>query len=531
MEPCARLPNKKSLTFGTVYPNSPMSTNSTVAPALDKALNRKIRTEGLTYDDVLLVPRRSQVMPRTVSTQSRVTRDIPLNVPILSSAMDTVTEANMAIAMAREGGVGVLHKNMSIEDQAAEVRRVKRSESGMILDPITISPHDTVGDARRMMSHYSIGGIPVVDQDNKLVGIVTNRDVRFELQNETPIHEMMTAKNLVTASVGTTLDEAVQILQRHKIEKLPVIDDEGYLKGLITFKDIRKRRKHPNACKDEHGRLRVGAAVGVTPDVLDRVSALVNVGVDFVTIDTAHGHSEGVLETVADVSARFNDQVQIMAGNVATAKGTRDLIEAGANAVKVGIGPGSICTTRVVAGVGVPQLTAVLECAEAASEYDVPVIADGGIKQTGDIAKALAAGASTVMIGSLFASVEESPGETIIYEGRKYKSYRGMGSVGAMQSGSKDRYFQDAEDDLKKLVPEGIEGRVPYSGTLSEVIHQMVGGLRAAMGYCGCATVQDLYEHAEFTRITAAGMRESHPHDVEITQESPNYYSGRHKSA
>ncbi|MFO8231096.1 MAG: IMP dehydrogenase [Longimonas sp.] len=508
-----------------------MTSAAKTASSLNDALQRKIRAEGLTYDDVLLVPRRSSVMPRTVSTASRVTKDISLNVPVLSSAMDTVTEADMAIALAREGGVGVLHKNMSIEDQAAEVRRVKRSESGMILDPITISPHDTVGDARSMMAHYSIGGIPVINDERKLVGIVTNRDVRFELENEKPIHEMMTSEGLVTASVGTTLDEAVQILQTHKIEKLPVIDDDGYLKGLITFKDIRKRRKHPDACKDEHGRLRVGAAVGVTPDVLDRVSALVEVGVDFITVDTAHGHSEGVLETVAEVSNHFGDQVQIMAGNVATAQGTRDLIEAGAHAVKVGIGPGSICTTRVVAGVGVPQLTAVLECAEAASEYDVPVVADGGIKQTGDIAKALAAGAGTVMIGSLFASVEESPGETIIYEGRKYKSYRGMGSVGAMQAGSKDRYFQDAEDNLKKLVPEGIEGRVPYSGTLAEVIHQMVGGLRAAMGYCGCATVPDLYENAQFTRITAAGMRESHPHDVEITQESPNYYSGRHKSA
>lgn len=508
-----------------------MPTTENATASLNDALQRKIRTEGLTYDDVLLVPRRSNVMPRTVSTASRVTRDIPLNVPILSSAMDTVTEADMAIALAREGGMGVLHKNMSIEDQAAEVRRVKRSESGMILDPITISPHDTVGDARRMMSHYSIGGIPVIDDERKLVGIVTNRDVRFELENEKSIHEMMTSEGLVTASVGTTLDEAVQILQEHKIEKLPVIDDDGYLKGLITFKDIRKRRKHPDACKDEHGRLRVGAAVGVTPDVLDRVSALVEVGVDFVTVDTAHGHSEGVIETVAEINDTFGDRVQIMAGNVATAKGTRDLIEAGADGVKVGIGPGSICTTRVVAGVGVPQLTAVLECAEAAAEYDVPVVADGGIKQTGDIAKALAAGASTVMIGSLFASVEESPGETIIFNGRKYKSYRGMGSVGAMQAGSKDRYFQDAEDNLKKLVPEGIEGRVPYSGTLAEVIHQMVGGLRAAMGYCGCGTVPELYEHAEFTRITAAGMRESHPHDVEITQESPNYYSGRHKSA
>jgi IMP dehydrogenase len=377
------------------------------------------------------------------------------------------------------------------------------------------------------MSHYSIGGIPVVDESDKLVGIVTNRDVRFELEGNTPIREMMTEEDLVTVPVGTTLDEAVRILQEHKVEKLPVVDDEGYLKGLITFKDIRKRRKHPNACKDAHGRLRVGAAVGITPQVIDRVSALVDVGVDFVVIDTAHGHAEGVLDTVDTVASRFDGEVDIVAGNVGTAEGTRDLIEAGADCVKVGIGPGSICTTRVVAGVGVPQLSAIMECAEVAQAEGIPLIADGGIKQTGDIPKALAAGASAVMIGGLFASVEESPGETIIYEGRKYKSYRGMGSVGAMGAGSKDRYFQDAEDELEKLVPEGVEGRVPYSGTLSEVIHQMSGGLRAAMGYTGCDTVQKLYDEAQFLRTTAAGIRESHPHDVEITQESPNYYSGR----
>lgn len=498
---------------------------------LDRTIDQKIKAEGLTYDDVLLVPRRSSVMPREVSTASRVSREIEINVPILSAAMDTVTEADLAIALAREGGFGILHKNMSIDEQAAEVRRVKRSESGMILDPITTSPHDTVGDARRMMSHYSIGGIPVVDEQNKLVGIVTNRDVRFAHDNDTPLHQMMTSDHLVTAPVGTTLDQAVEILQEHKIEKLPVVDDDGYLKGLITFKDIRKRRKHPNACKDEHGRLRVGAAVGVTPDVLDRVAALVEVGVDVVTVDTAHGHSEGVLDAVAKIAERFGAQVQIMAGNVATAQGTRDLIEAGVDSVKVGIGPGSICTTRVVAGVGVPQLTAIMECASVAREHGVPIIADGGIKQTGDIPKALTAGASCVMIGGLFASVEESPGETIIYEGRKYKSYRGMGSVSAMEQGSKDRYFQDVEDNLKKLVPEGIEGRVPYSGTLSEVIHQMTGGLRAAMGYCGCPTVDELYEKGQFVRTTAAGIRESHPHDVQITKESPNYYSGRSNKA
>ncbi len=492
---------------------------------LESAMDRKIKAQGLTYDDVLLVPGRSSVMPREVETSSWLTPDIELKVPILSAAMDTVTEADLAIAMAREGGVGVLHKNMSIEQQAAEVRRVKRSENGMILDPITISPHDTVSDARDKMSHYSIGGIPVVNESDKLVGIVTNRDVRFELEGDTPIREMMTKENLVTVPVGTTLDEAVRILQEHKIEKLPVVDEENFLKGLITFKDIRKRRKHPDACKDEHGRLRVGAAVGVTPDVIDRVSALVEVGVDFVVVDTAHGHAEGVLETVDEVTSRFEDEVEVVAGNVGTAEGTRDLIEAGVDCVKVGIGPGSICTTRVVAGVGVPQLTAIMECAEVAQSKGIPIIADGGIKQTGDIPKALAAGASAVMIGGLFASVEESPGETIIYEGRKYKSYRGMGSVGAMGAGSKDRYFQDAEDELEKLVPEGVEGRVPYSGTLSEVIHQMSGGLRAAMGYCGCESVQQLYEKGQFVRTTAAGIRESHPHDVEITQESPNYYS------
>jgi len=504
---------------------------TTTDGTLQSVMDRKIKTEGLTYDDVLLVPARSTVMPRETDTSSWLTQNIRLNVPVLSAAMDTVTEADMAIAMAREGGAGVLHKNMSIEQQAAEVRRVKRSENGMIIDPITISPHDTVGDARDMMSHYSIGGIPVVDESNKLVGIVTNRDVRFELDGDTPIRKMMTQEDLVTVPVGTTLDEAVEILQHHKVEKLPVVDDEGYLKGLITFKDIRKRRKHPNACKDDHGRLRVGAAVGITPEVQDRVAALVEVGVDFVVVDTAHGHAEGVLRTLDTISSRFDSEVDIVAGNVGTAEGTRDLIEAGADCVKVGIGPGSICTTRVVAGVGVPQLTAIMECAAAARSEGVPIIADGGIKQTGDISKALAAGASSVMIGGLFASVEESPGETIIYEGRKYKSYRGMGSVGAMDAGSKDRYFQDAEDDLQKLVPEGIEGRVPYSGTLNEVIHQMTGGIQAAMGYCGCETVQELYETGQFVRTTAAGVRESHPHDVEITQESPNYFSGRSNSS
>jgi IMP dehydrogenase len=482
----------------------------------------KIAFEGLTYDDVLLVPARSNVMPRSVSMRTRLTRGITLNVPILSAAMDTVTESNLAIAIAREGGAGVLHKNMTIEQQAAEVRRVKRSESGMILDPITLPPDATVDRARALMARYHIGGIPVVDGDNKLVGIVTNRDLRFEPDGHARLQTIMTRAPLVTAPVGTTLEQAEATLQEHKIEKLPVTDDGGFLKGLITFKDIQKKRKHPNASKDEHGRLRVGAAVGITADTMERVKALKEAGVDFVTIDTAHGHSEGVLQMVERVKGEY-PHLEVVAGNVATTQGTEDLILAGADAVKIGIGPGSICTTRVVAGVGVPQLTAVLQCAAAARKYDVPVIADGGIKQTGDIPKALAAGADTVMIGGLFAGVAESPGETVLYEGRKYKHYRGMGSLGAMKAGSKDRYFQDAEDDLRKLVPEGIEGRVPFKGDLAEIIYQMVGGLRAAMGYCGCADIEALHERAEFVRITGSGLRESHPHDVTITEEAPNY--------
>lgn len=490
----------------------------------DNKVLERLRTEGLTYDDVLLVPQRSSVMPRDVSTKTLLTPRIQLNIPLVSAAMDTVTEANMAIAIAREGGVGVLHKNMPIDRQAAEVRRVKRSESGMILDPITLHPEDTVADARSMMARFHIGGIPVVDGNHRLAGIVTNRDLRFQRDGRVQLQSMMTKDNLITAPVGTTLEEAEQILQEHKIEKLPVVDETGYLKGLITFKDLEKKRKHPNACKDEHGRLRVGAAVGVTADVLDRVAALLEAGVDFVVVDTAHGHSEGVLRTVEKVK-NFTDQIDIIAGNVGTAEATEDLIMAGADAVKVGIGPGSICTTRVVAGVGVPQLTAIMDCAEAARPRGVPIIADGGIKQTGDIPKAIAAGANSVMIGGLFARVEESPGETILYEGRKYKSYRGMGSVGAMEAGSKDRYFQDAEDDIKKLVPEGIEGRVPYGGHLGEVVFQMMGGLRAAMGYCGAASLEELHEKAQFIRMTGAGHRESHPHDIFITKESPNYSS------
>ncbi|HEX9952692.1 MAG TPA: IMP dehydrogenase, partial [Rubricoccaceae bacterium] len=476
----------------------------------------KIAFEGLTFDDVLLIPGRSDVMPRDVDTSARLTRTLRLAVPLVSAAMDTVTEAGFAIAIAREGGVGVLHKNMTPELQAREVRRVKRSESGMILDPVVLQPGHTVGDARERMARYSIGGIPLVDGDGRLVGIVTNRDLRFQPSNATPLGDIMTAggpdgTGLVTAPVGTTLDGAEDILQLHKIEKLPVVDDQGVLRGLITFKDIQKKKRHPNAAKDTFGRLLVGAAVGVTPDTDERVAALVEAGVDFVVVDTAHGHSAGVLAMVARVKAAYPD-LQVIAGNVATAEGTLDLIRAGADAVKVGIGPGSICTTRIVAGVGVPQLTAVMQCAEAARLHGVPVIADGGIKQTGDIPKALAAGADTVMIGGLFAGVEESPGETVLYEGRRYKNYRGMGSLGAMAAGSKDRYFQDAEDDLGKLVPEGIEGRVPYKGTLAEIAYQMVGGLRAAMGYCGTPTVAELQERAQFVRITSAGLRESHPH-------------------
>ena len=485
-------------------------------------LPQKIKYEGLTYDDVLLEPGHSMVMPREVETQTVLTRRITLNIPLVSAAMDTVTESEMAIAMAREGGVGVLHKNMTVERQAAEVRRVKRSESGMILDPITLHPDDTVADARAQMARYSIGGIPIVDRDRRLVGIVTNRDLRFQTDRSTPLQDIMTSRELVTAPVGTTLQQAEATLQEHKIEKLPVVDGSGYLKGLITFKDIEKKRKYPNACKDEHGRLRVGAAVGVTADVLERVQALLDADVDFITVDTAHGHQEGVLQTVARIKAAFSD-LDVIGGNVATVEGTEALIEAGADAVKIGIGPGSICTTRVVAGVGVPQLTAVMHCAAVARRRGIPIIADGGIKQMGDVAKAIAAGAHTVMIGGLFARVEESPGETILYEGRKYKAYRGMGSVGAMQAGSRDRYFQDAEDDIKKLVPEGIEGRVPYGGMLSEVVYQMMGGLRAAMGYCGCGSLEEMYEKAHFIRVTSSGLRESHPHDVFITKEAPNY--------
>lgn len=481
----------------------------------------KFVSEGLTYDDVLLLPSYSEVLPRDVDTGSFLTRKIRINVPVVSAAMDTVTEAGLAIAMAQAGGLGMLHKNMSIQKQADEVRKVKRSESGIILDPVTLNEDAVVSDAFKIMREYSIGGIPVIDHDGKLVGIITNRDLRFQKDMNKPVREVMTNHNLVTAASGTTLKQAEEILQDKKIEKLPVVDHAGKLIGLITFKDIQKVKNFPNACKDERGRLRVGAAVGVTADTLERVDALVKAEVDVITIDTAHGHSKGVIDMLKRVKAKHPD-LQVIVGNIATGEAAHALADAGADAVKVGIGPGSICTTRIIAGVGVPQLYAVYECAKALRGRDIPVIADGGIKHTGDIAKAIAAGASSIMAGSLFAGVEESPGETIIYEGRKFKSYRGMGSIEAMESGSKDRYFQDVEDDIKKLVPEGIVGRVPYKGTLAEVMYQYVGGLRASMGYCGAATIEEL-QNARFVRITAAGMRESHPHDITITKEAPNY--------
>ncbi|MBI2619658.1 MAG: IMP dehydrogenase [Ignavibacteriales bacterium] len=482
---------------------------------------KKIIGDALTYDDILLVPAKSAVLPRETDVRTKLTRRIELNIPLVSAAMDTVTEAEMAIALAREGGIGILHKNMSIARQAEEVDKVKRSESGMIQNPITLPPEETVGLAMEMMKKYSVSGIPIVKED-RLVGILTNRDLRFEPNLDLEIARVMTNGTLITAPVGTTLEEAEAILQKNRIEKLPIVDKQGRLKGLITFKDIQKKKRFPNACKDHHGRLRVGAAVGVTSDTLDRVAALSEAGVDVIVVDTAHGHSEGVIKMVKRLKGKFEGEV--IAGNVATAEGTRDLIRAGADAVKVGIGPGSICTTRVIAGVGVPQVSAIMACALVASKSKVPLIADGGIKQTGDIAKALGAGADSVMIGGLFAGVEESPGEKVLFEGRSYKMYRGMGSVEAMRAGSKDRYFQDVEDDIQKLVPEGIEGRVPYKGNLSETAYQMIGGLRAAMGYCGCRTIAELKKKAHFLKITDAGLRESHPHDIGVTKEAPNYH-------
>ena len=487
-----------------------------------KAHTAKIIGEGLTYDDVLLVPSYSEVLPREVNIQSRFSRNIILNVPVVSAAMDTVTESAMAIAMAREGGIGVLHKNMTIEQQANEVRKVKRAESGMIIDPVTLSLTATVKDAKNVMREYGIGGIPVVDVNGLLKGIVTNRDLRFERDNSRAIVEVMTSENLVTAGEGTTLDVAEGILQKHKIEKLPVVNADYKLIGLITYRDITKVTQKPIANKDKYGRLRVAAALGVTADAVKRAEALVNAGVDAVIIDTAHGHTQGVVKVLKEVKAQFPD-LEVVVGNIATPEAAIYLAENGADAVKVGIGPGSICTTRVVAGVGFPQFSAVLEVAAALKGTGVPVIADGGIRYTGDIPKALAAGADCVMLGSLLAGTKESPGETIIFEGRKFKSYRGMGSVEAMQEGSKDRYFQDVEDDIKKLVPEGIVGRVPYKGELFESMLQFVGGLRAGMGYCGAKDIPTLQETSRFVRLTSSGIAESHPHNVTITKEAPNY--------
>lgn len=483
--------------------------------------SEKFAGDGLTYDDVLLIPAYSEVLPRDVDTSSWFTRKIKINIPIVSAAMDTVTDSTLAIAIAQEGGIGVLHKNMSIQDQAAEVRRVKRSESGMITDPITLREDAVVQDALNIMRENKIGGIPIVNAEGILIGIITNRDLRFERNHQRPVVEIMTRENLVTTNTLTDLETASDILQEYKIEKLPVVDANYKLVGLITYKDISKIKARPNACKDELGRLRVAAGVGVTADVLERVTELVKNGVDAVVIDTAHGHSKGVIETAILVKKHFPD-LQLVVGNIATAEAARALVNAGADAVKVGIGPGSICTTRVIAGIGIPQLSAIYTVAKELQGTGIPVIADGGIRYTGDIVKALAAGAGSIMAGSLFAGVEESPGETIIYEGRKFKSYRGMGSVEAMQKGSKDRYFQDAEDDINKLVPEGIVGRVPFKGTLSEVIHQMVGGLRAGMGYTGSANIAGL-QTAKFVKITSSGVVESHPHDITITSEAPNY--------
>jgi IMP dehydrogenase len=484
----------------------------------------KIRAEGITFDDVLLVPRYSDVLPRDASTSTRLTRHLRLNIPIVSAAMDTVTESAMSIALAREGGIGIIHKNMSMQRQAEEVDKVKRSESGMIRKPFTLRRTSTVDEARQLMQRYKVSGFPVVDDANVLLGIVTNRDMRFATSPAMLVDEIMTSTGLITGQVGLTLDDAESILQQHRIEKLPIVNADGTLAGLMTVKDIQKKRTFPRAAKDDQGRLLVGAALGISPDTLDRVAALVEAGVDVVVVDTAHGHTKGVLTTVQAIKTKY-PTLEVVGGNIGTAEAAQALIDAGADAVKVGIGPGSICTTRIVAGVGVPQITAVMDVASVCAQHGVPVIADGGIKQTGDLAKAIAAGADTVMVGGLLAGHEESPGEKVQLEGRAYKIYRGMGSLGAMGQGSADRYFQDVEDEISKLVPEGIEGRVPYKGTVSDTVYQLVGGLRSAMGYCGCATIHDMHEHAQFVRMTAAGLRESHPHDVIITKESPNYYT------
>lgn len=495
----------------------PMATRNSPPPQI----SNKFFGEGLTFDDVLLMPGYSQVLPRDVEIRSKLTKDITLNVPLLSAAMDTVTEAALATALAREGGLGILHKNMTIEKQAEQVRKVKRSESGLIIDPVTLLADATIGDALRIMRENKIGGIPIVDKKGKLVGILTNRDLRFEDNPKRKVSEVMTKENLYTAPEGTDLKKAEQLFKKTKVEKLPIINKQGKLTGLFTYSDILKLKSHPNAVKDQFGRLLVGAGVGITKDVLDRVAALQAVGADVIALDSAHGHSKGVINAVKDVKKNFKN-INVIAGNVGTAAGARALADAGADAIKVGIGPGSICTTRIVAGAGVPQLTAVMEAAYALKGKNIPLIADGGIRYTGDMVKALAAGANCVMMGSIFAGTEESPGETIIYEGRKFKEYRGMGSLGAMATGSSDRYFQDVEDDVKKFVPEGIEGRVAYKGFLKEVVYQYTGGLRAGMGYCGASTIEEL-QKAVFVKITNAGMRESHAHDIEITKEAPNY--------
>ncbi|MDD2446459.1 MAG: IMP dehydrogenase [Tissierellia bacterium] len=475
--------------------------------------------DGLTFDDVLLVPNESEVLPRDTNITTYLTRNIKLHIPLMSAGMDTVTESRMAIAIAREGGIGVIHKNMSIEDQALEVDKVKRSEHGVITDPFYLSPVHIVSDALELMERYKISGVPITNEEGKLVGIITNRDIRFEKGISKKIDEVMTKKNLVTAKEGISMDEALEVMKMHKIEKLPIVDDEGILKGLITIKDIEKTIQYPNSARDSEGRLLTGAAVGVTADMMDRVNALVKAKVDVIVLDTAHGHSKGVLESVKKIKANYPN-IQVIAGNVATAEGTVALIEAGADAVKVGIGPGSICTTRVVTGVGVPQITAIINCSEAAREYEVPIIADGGVKYSGDVTKALAAGANVVMAGSLFAGTNESPGEEVLYEGKRYKVYRGMGSLGAMDAGSSDRYFQSK---MKKYVPEGVEGMVHAKGALGEVVYQLMGGLRSGMGYCGSKNIPELQEKAQFMKITTASLIENHPHDIQITKESPNY--------
>jgi IMP dehydrogenase len=485
------------------------------------SFQNKFLGDTFTFDDVLLVPAYSEVLPRDVDISTQLTRKLRLNAPIVSAAMDTVTENKLAIAIARQGGIGIIHKNMSIRSQAEQVRSVKRSESGMIIDPVTLKVDATIGDALDLMHRVKIGGIPIIDGNNKLIGILTNRDLRFETDLEQPVTALMTTKNLVTAPIGTDLTQAKEILQQNKIEKLPVVDESNTLVGLITYKDIMKVQDYPNACKDEYGRLVVGAAVGVTDNMLRRVAALVKVDVDVITVDTAHGHSRGVLDAIREIKKQF-PHLQVIGGNVATGEGAKALVDAGVDGVKVGVGPGSICTTRIVAGVGVPQLSAIYRAASAIRGSGVPIVGDGGIRYTGDIPKAIAAGASSIMAGGLFAGVEEAPGETVLYDGRKFKVYRGMGSLGAMSKGSKDRYFQDVEHDIKKLVPEGIEGRVPYKGSVAEVMVQYLGGLRASMGYCGAAKIEDL-QLAQFNRISTAGIHESHPHNITITKESPNY--------